>query len=95
MPSAHVAAGVDGIVISNHGGRQLDGATSAIEALPEIARAVGGRASIFVDGGIRRGSDIAKAVALGAEGVHSRPRAGLWTCRGRPRGRRARDRDPR
>ena len=65
-----VAAGVDGIVISNHGGRQLDGATSAIEALPAIARAVGGRTSIFVDGGIRRGSDIAKAVALGAEGVH-------------------------
>lgn len=65
-----VAIGVDGIVISNHGGRQLDSATSAIEALPAIARAVGGRASIFVDGGIRRGSDIAKAVALGAEGVH-------------------------
>ncbi len=64
-----VAIGVDGIVISNHGGRQLDGATSAIEALPAIARAVGGRVSIFVDGGIRRGSDIAKAVALGAEGV--------------------------
>jgi (S)-mandelate dehydrogenase len=64
-----VAAGVDGVVISNHGGRQLDGATSAIEALPEITRAVGGRASILVDGGIRRGSDIAKAVALGAEGV--------------------------
>jgi (S)-mandelate dehydrogenase len=64
-----VAAGIDGIVISNHGGRQLDGATSAIAALPAIARAVGGRASIFMDGGIRRGSDIAKAVALGAEGV--------------------------
>ncbi len=64
-----VAAGVDGLVISNHGGRQLDGAISAIEALPEITRAVGRRTSIFVDGGIRRGSDIAKAVALGAEGV--------------------------
>jgi (S)-mandelate dehydrogenase len=64
-----VAAGVDGLVISNHGGRQLDGATSAIEALPEIERAVGGRTSILVDGGVRRGSDIAKAVALGAEGV--------------------------
>lgn len=64
-----VALGVDGLVISNHGGRQLDGAISAIEALPEIARAVGGRASLLVDGGIRRGSDIAKAVALGAEGV--------------------------
>ena len=64
-----LAAGVDGIVLSNHGGRQLDGAVSAIDALPEIARAVGGRASILVDGGVRRGSDIAKAVALGAEGV--------------------------
>jgi isopentenyl diphosphate isomerase/L-lactate dehydrogenase-like FMN-dependent dehydrogenase len=64
-----VAAGVDGLVLSNHGGRQLDGAISGIEALPEVVRAVGGRASIFVDGGVRRGSDIAKAVALGAEGV--------------------------
>lgn len=64
-----VAAGVDGIVLSNHGGRQLDGAISGIEALPEVARAVGGRASLFVDGGVRRGGDIAKAVALGAEGV--------------------------
>jgi (S)-mandelate dehydrogenase len=65
-----VAAGVDGIVISNHGGRQLDSAVSAIDVLPEIARAVAGRASILVDGGVRRGSDIAKAIALGAEGVH-------------------------
>lgn len=64
-----VAAGVDGLVLSNHGGRQLDGAISAVEALPEIARAVGGRAAILVDGGVRRGSDIAKAIALGAEGV--------------------------
>ena len=64
-----VAAGIDGIVLSNHGGRQLDGAISGIEALPEIVRAVGGRASVLVDGGVRRGSDIAKAVALGAEGV--------------------------
>jgi (S)-mandelate dehydrogenase len=64
-----VAAGIDGIVLSNHGGRQLDGAISGIEALPEVVRAVGGRASILVDGGVRRGSDIAKALALGAEGV--------------------------
>lgn len=64
-----LAAGVDGLVISNHGGRQLDGAISGIEALPEIARAVGGRVALLVDGGVRRGSDIAKAVALGAEGV--------------------------
>jgi (S)-mandelate dehydrogenase len=64
-----LAAGVDGLVLSNHGGRQLDGAISALDALPEVARAVAGRASILVDGGVRRGSDIAKAVALGAEGV--------------------------
>ena len=64
-----LAIGLDGLVLSNHGGRQLDGAISGLEALPEVARAVGGRASMLVDGGIRRGSDIAKAVALGAEGV--------------------------
>jgi (S)-mandelate dehydrogenase len=64
-----LAAGVDGLVLSNHGGRQLDGAISGVEALPEVARAVGGRASILVDGGVRRGGDIAKAVALGAQGV--------------------------
>jgi (S)-mandelate dehydrogenase len=65
-----LAIGLDGVVLSNHGGRQLDSAIAGIEVLPEIARAVGGRASILVDGGIRRGGDIAKAVALGAEGVH-------------------------
>jgi (S)-mandelate dehydrogenase len=65
-----LAIGLDGVVLSNHGGRQLDGAIAGIEVLPEVARAVGGRASILVDGGIRRGGDIAKAVALGAEGVH-------------------------
>ncbi len=64
-----VAAGVDGLVLSNHGGRQLDSAISGIEALPEVARAIGGRVSILIDGGVRRGSDIAKAIALGAEGV--------------------------
>jgi (S)-mandelate dehydrogenase len=64
-----LAAGVDGLVLSNHGGRQLDGAVSGLAALPEVARAVDGRLSLLVDGGVRRGSDIAKAVALGAEGV--------------------------
>ncbi len=64
-----IATGIDGLVLSNHGGRQLDGAISAIDALPEIARVAGSRVSILVDGGVRRGSDIAKAVALGAEGV--------------------------
>ena len=64
-----VAAGVDGLVLSNHGGRQLDSAISAVEALPDVVRACGGRVSILMDGGVRRGSDIAKAIALGAEGV--------------------------
>ena len=58
--------GVDGIIVSNHGGRQLDGAVSSLEALPEIADAVHGRIPILLDGGVRRGSDVVKAVALGA-----------------------------
>lgn len=64
-----VECGVDGVVLSNHGGRQLDGAVSGMDALPEVVREIGGRASILVDGGVRRGGDIAKALALGAEGV--------------------------
>jgi (S)-mandelate dehydrogenase len=64
-----VACGVDAIAVSNHGGRQLDSVTSTIRALPEIVSAVGARAQVFVDGGIRRGSDIAKARALGASAV--------------------------
>lgn len=64
-----VGMGLDGIVLSNHGGRQLDSAISGVDALPEVAAAIGGKASIIVDGGIRRGSDIAKAIALGAEAV--------------------------
>jgi L-lactate dehydrogenase (cytochrome) len=61
-----VAHGADAIVVSNHGGRQLDGAAGAIEALPEIVDAVGGRADIILDGGVRRGRDIVIALALGA-----------------------------
>ena len=57
-------------MLSNHGGRQLDNSVTGFEVLPEIARAVGGRVSILIDGGVRRGGDIAKALALGAEGVH-------------------------
>jgi (S)-mandelate dehydrogenase len=64
-----VECGADGVVLSNHGGRQLDGAISGMDALPEVVREIGGRASIIVDGGVRRGSDIAKALALGAEAV--------------------------
>ncbi|WP_250511481.1 alpha-hydroxy acid oxidase [Caballeronia sp. GACF4] len=60
---------VDGVVLSNHGGRQLDGAPSAIEILAEVAALAPAHAHVIVDGGVRRGSDIAKAVALGAEGV--------------------------
>ena len=62
-----VQHGADGILISNHGGRQLDGAPSPLDVLPQIAAAVGGRIALFVDGGIRRGADIVKALALGAD----------------------------
>ena len=58
--------GADGIVVSNHGGRLLDGAPAALSVLPEVVDAVGGRADVLVDGGIRRGTDVAKALALGA-----------------------------
>ena len=62
-------AGVDGIVVSNHGGRSEETLRSTIECLPEIVAAVGGRIPIFIDGGIRRGTDIFKALALGATAV--------------------------
>ncbi|MBM7541019.1 alpha-hydroxy-acid oxidizing protein [Amphibacillus cookii] len=61
--------GVDGIIVSNHGGRQLDGVISGLEALPAIVEAVQDKVAILVDGGIRRGTDILKAFALGANGV--------------------------
>jgi isopentenyl diphosphate isomerase/L-lactate dehydrogenase-like FMN-dependent dehydrogenase len=61
--------GADGIGVSNHGGRNLDGIISPIEALPRIADAIGKRASVFVDSGFRRGTDVVKAIALGADAV--------------------------
>jgi 4-hydroxymandelate oxidase len=61
--------GVKGIIAGNHGGRQLDGAISGIRALPEILAAVEGRAEVLVDGGVRRGTDVLKALALGAKAV--------------------------
>ncbi|MFP5076113.1 alpha-hydroxy-acid oxidizing protein [Rhizobium sp. YIM 134829] len=61
--------GVDGIIVSNHGGRQLDGALSPLDALPPIAEAVGDKTVVMLDGGIRRGSDVLKALALGARFV--------------------------
>lgn len=67
-------AGIDGIVVSNHGGRVEDGVSATIEVLPEIVEAVGGRMPVMVDSGFRRGSDIVKALAMGAQAV----------CVGRP-----------
>ncbi|HEX6777977.1 MAG TPA: alpha-hydroxy acid oxidase [Ktedonobacterales bacterium] len=64
-----VEAGVEGIIVSNHGGRQLDGVLPTIEALPEVVAAVDGRCEVYMDGGIRRGTDILKALALGARAV--------------------------
>ena len=64
-----VAMGADGIVVSNHGGRQLDGALSTARALPAVADAVGGKLTVLVDGGIRSGLDVLRMIALGADGV--------------------------
>ena len=69
-----VDLGADGIVVSNHGGRQLDGSVGALDALPAIAGRVNGQAEILLDGGVRRGSDVVKALCLGAKAV----------CIGRP-----------
>jgi isopentenyl diphosphate isomerase/L-lactate dehydrogenase-like FMN-dependent dehydrogenase len=66
---AAVSRGFQGIVVSNYGGRSFPATASSILALPAIADAVAGKASILVDGGLRRGSDILKALALGAQGV--------------------------
>jgi len=67
-------AGADGVVVSNHGGRQLDGVMASLDALPAVASAVSGRGDVLLDGGIRRGSDVVKALCLGADAV----------CIGRP-----------
>jgi 4-hydroxymandelate oxidase len=64
-----VDAGARAIVVSNHGGRHLDTAITTVDALPEVVHAVGNRAEVYVDGGIRRGTDILKALALGARAV--------------------------
>ena len=65
-----VDSGADALIVSNHGGRQLDGAQSSIRALPQIVRAVGKEIEIHMDGGIRSGQDVLKARALGAQGTY-------------------------
>jgi isopentenyl diphosphate isomerase/L-lactate dehydrogenase-like FMN-dependent dehydrogenase len=64
-----VEHGADGLVVSNHGGRQVDGAVAALDALPEVRAAVGDGFPLLMDGGIRRGADMLKALALGASAV--------------------------
>jgi L-lactate dehydrogenase (cytochrome) len=64
-----VENGADGIIVSNHGGRQLDGAPSSIRVLPEIVDAVGDKTEVFLDSGVRSGQDVLKAMALGAKGT--------------------------
>ena len=72
-----VARGIDGVIVSNHGGRQLDGAPAAIDVLPGIVAAVNGKIPVLMDGGVRRGADVVKALALGASAcLIGRPQ--LW-----------------
>ena len=90
VEDARMAArtGADAIIVSNHGGRQLDGAPSSISMLPKIVDAVGHQIEVHVDGGIRSGQDVLKAVALGAKGTYIGPPLPL-----RPRRRRQGRRD--
>ena len=67
--AAALEAGAPGVVVSNHGGRQLDGVRSSIAALEPVVSAVAGRGVVLLDSGIRRGSDVVKAIALGADAV--------------------------
>ncbi len=78
---AAVRAGADGVVVSNQGGRQLDGVPSTVSALPSIAQAVGAQTEVLLDGGVRSGTDLFKALALGARGVLI-GRAWIWALAG-------------
>jgi L-lactate dehydrogenase (cytochrome) len=80
-----VEHGVDAVIVSNHGGRQLDGVRSAISALPDVVDAVAGRAEVILDGGVRRGTDVLKAIALGAKAcMIGRPYMYGLAAKGRP-----------
>src|SRR5207237_9696830 len=69
--------GAAAVLVSNHGGRQLDGVAASLDALPEVVEAVGGRCEVYMDGGVRRGPDVLKALALGARAVFV-GRPALW-----------------
>jgi L-lactate dehydrogenase (cytochrome) len=77
-----IDAGVDGIIVSNHGGRQLDAVPSTVRALPGVVEAVDGRAEVLVDGGVRTGLDVVKFLALGAQACLI-GRAWAWAVAGR------------
>lgn len=79
---AAVEVGADGVIVSNHGGRQLDGVASSISKLPGVVAAVGDSIEVYVDGGVRNGIDVVKAVALGADGVLI-GRPWVWAMAGR------------
>lgn len=82
---AAIGVGADGVVVSNHGGRQLDSVASSISKLHEVARTVGGQAEVYLDGGVRSGVDLFKALALGAHGVLiGRPWAWALAAGGQP-----------
>ena len=89
-----VDEGASALIVSNHGGRQLDGVSATLRALPEVVAAVNGRVEVLMDGGIRRGAEIVKALCLGAKAVLIRPRLRLWTRRRRPARRHSRPRYP-
>ncbi len=82
-----VDAGVSAISVSNHGGNNLDGTPATIRLLPDIAKAVGDQVEVLLDGGVRRGGDVVKALALGAQGRDDRPRLPVGPRRQRAGGR--------
>ena len=89
-----VDEGADALVVSNHGGRQLDGVPGSIRSLPEVVAAVGNQIEVLVDGGIRNGGDVVKALSLGASAVLIGRAYAYGLAGGRRTWRGARDRDP-